>query len=427
MQLQKMIFLVSKLLEIKMKQIIQLLILFSLISVSVTAQSNDYSLNMKLIITPPDTQMIILNHRDKMDELIEGYYRISRYDDPFYGQNAGLQPGGFSFLDSEVFGGMVEVLSEKWIKNKFPMEDVASMTNGMDVQKAVSFQIKPVVVDIESDTLNLLIKYAIYDFSEQKDYNLDYNYNVKLFYKLVHVQYGNEITFDFISEQFKDHKITFCFTKNKIGEEYYAIKDDSSLFDEIQKSVSESKLANTNFNFDIELIRFDEAVMNVITPIAKYKEQNLPFAKEITNIGTSQKTELSTKIYYSKLTFPFILYNEQKEELYKNYKSKESIFQSTCNVIIVPIEKVNDSLTIDLFVNYSKLNLSDGIPRWTPIKKRLTIDNNWRATSITLPKENWSASFERNSEQYDIYGYSDFERFVKEQLYIKYELLNEKG
>ena len=102
-----------------MRQIIQLLILFFLISASVTAQSNNYSLNMRLVITPPYTQMIILNHRGKMDELIEGYYRISRFDDPFfYGKDAELVPGGFSFLDSDVFGGMVEYMSEKWIKNK---------------------------------------------------------------------------------------------------------------------------------------------------------------------------------------------------------------------------------------------------------------------------------------------------------------------
>ncbi len=410
-----------------MKIITLLLILSFHICGSTFAQNSDYQLNMRLVITSPDTQKVILNHNGTTDELIEGYYRVSRYDDPLYGKSAGLQPGGFNFLDSEVFGGMVEDLSEKWIKNKFPLEDVAGMTNGMDVQKAISFQIKPVVIDNKSDTLSLLIKYAVYDFMKQKDYDFDYDYNVKLFYKLLHIQFEKEISFDFFSELFKNHKITFCFNKKKIGEDYYAIKDDSSLFDEIQKSVSESKLANANFNFDIEFIRFDEAVMNMITPIAKYKEQNLPFTKEITNIGTSQNTELSTKIYYSKLNFPFILYNKQKEELYKNYKSKESIFQSTCNVIIVPIEQVNDSLTIDLFVDYSKLNLNDDIPRWTPIKKRLTIDNKWKMSSITLPKENWSANFTRNNEQYDIYGYSDFERFVKEQLYIKYELLNEKG
>lgn len=407
-----------------MKRITQLL-LFLFISGLTIAQNSDYHLNMKLVISSPDTQKVILNHNGTTDELIEGYYRISRYDDPLYGQNAGLQPGGFNFLDSEIFGGIVDHMSEKWVKNKFPIEDVASMTNAMDVKKALSFQIKPVVVNIKSDTLHLLIKYAVYDFVKQKDYDLDFDYNVKLFYKLVHIQYEKEVSFDFISEQFKDHKITFYFTK-RIGEEYHPIKDEGSLFAEIQKSVSESKIANTNFNFDIELIRFDEAVMNMTTPIAKYKEQNLPFTKEIRNIGTSQKTELSTKIYYSKLSFPFILYNRQKEELYKNYKSKVNVFQSTCNVIIVPIELVKDTLTIDLFVDYSKLNLSDGIPRWTPIKKRLKIDNSWGVASITLPKENWSANFTRNNERYNIYGYSDFERFVKEQLYIKYELLNEK-
>ena len=393
----------------------------------VIAQSSNYNLNMKMVITSPDTQMIILNHSGEMDEAIEGYYRISRYDDPFYGKNANLQPGGFSFLDPDVFGEMVEHMSEKWVKNKFPVEDVATMSNGVDVQKAFSFQIKPVVIDAESDTLNLLIKYAVYDFIKQKDYDLNFDYNVRLFYKLLHIQYEEEITFDFINEQFKSHNITFQFTKEKMEKKYLAIKNEASLFAEIQKSASESKLTNSTFNFDIEFTRYNEAAINLIAPKAKYKEQNLPPVKVITDNMTNEKVELPINIYYGKLNFPFILYNTQKDKLYKNYKSKENVFQSTYDIIIVPIDLVGDSLTFDLFINYSKLKLNDDIPRWTPIKKRLTIDNDWGMTSIALPKENWSANFTRDGEHYDIYGYSDFERFVKERLHVKYEVLNNRG
>ena len=45
------------------------------------------------------------------------------------------------------------------------------------------------------------------------------------FYKLVHIQYGKEISFDFISERFKDRKITFCFTKKKIGDDEFEIPE----------------------------------------------------------------------------------------------------------------------------------------------------------------------------------------------------------
>ena len=120
----------SKLVGIKMKKSIKLLTMFLFTSGLVIAQSSNYSLNMKMVITSPDTQMIILNHSGEMDEAIEGYYRISRYDDPFYGQNASLQPGGFSFLDPNVFGGFVEFMTKKWIQNKFPVENIGKSPVG---------------------------------------------------------------------------------------------------------------------------------------------------------------------------------------------------------------------------------------------------------------------------------------------------------
>jgi hypothetical protein len=402
-----------------MKKIIEVLTLFLLTSVLGNARSGDYELNMKMVITSPDTQMIILNHSGKMDEAIEGYYFVPRYKTAFNEQIAGLQPGGFSFLDPNIFGGIVEQISAKWIKNKFPMQDIETMTNGMHIQKILSFQIKPVVIDVESDTLSLLIKYAVFDFVKQKDYALNYDYNVKLFYKMVHTPFDKELSFDFIDEVFENYEITFRFAKRKKGGEYLTIKNEASLFAEIKKSATESNLINSDYSFDIELIRYDEVAVNQFPHIAKYQEQNLPFVRIIEESKTHEKTKLPAKIYYGRLNFPFILYNTQKEELYKNYNTKGNIFQSTYDIIIVPIKLVNDSLTFDLFINYSKLNLDDDIKRWTPIKKRIQIPLVWGISSISLPKENWSAFFSRSGEEYAIYGYSDFERFLNEYIIIR--------
>lgn len=38
-----------------------------------------------------------------------------------------------------------------------------------------------------------------------------------------------------------------------------------------------------------------------------------------------------------------------------------------------------------------------------------------------MPKENWTAAFEKEGEKYQIYGYSDFERFVNEYIFINFE------
>jgi len=404
-----------------LKNIYQTLLFILLPSMLTVAQNNDYLLNMKMVITSPDTQIVTLNHTGTMNEKIEGYY-LTPIHKNFFTKNAVLQKGGFSFLDPDVFGGFVEHMSKKWIKNKSPITDLEPMTNGLVPVKVLSFQIKPIAPDDRSDTLNLFIKYAVLDFMNNK--GLDFNSRIKLFYKWFRVQYNKNITLNIFNELFKEHKFTVLFTREKKSEKHLTIQNNDKLIEEIQKSAEESKLSNLLFDFDIEFFRRDKMKLNGVDYISKYEEQNLRSAKSIIEPGKNGKIELPVNIYYGKLTFPFILYNTVKAKLYSSFANKKRIFKSTYNVVIVPINLINDSLTVDIFINYSKLNLDDGISRWTPIKKRITINNEWKMSSIVLPKENWSAFFSRNGKGYEIYGYSDYERFINE--YINIKILNKE-
>lgn len=404
-----------------MKNILQILLLTLLPAMLTVAQNNDYLLNMKMVIASPDTQMVTLNHTGTMNEKIEGYYLTPLHKN-FFTENSGLQKGGFSFLDPDIFGGSVEQMSKKWIKNESPITDLEPMTNGLVPAKVLSFQIKPIVPDDRSDTLNLFIKYAVLDFMNNK--GLDFNSRIKLFYKWFRVQYNKNITLNIFNKLFKEHKFTVLFTKEKKSEKHLTIQNNDKLIEEIQKSAEESKLSNLLFDFDIEFFRRDKMKLNGVDYISKYEEQNLRSAKSIIEPGKNGKIELPVNIYYGKLTFPFILYNTVKAKLYSSFENKKRIFKSTYNVVIVPINLINDSLTVDIFINYSKLNLDDGISRWTPIKKRITINNEWKMSSIVLPKENWSAFFSRNGKEYEIYGYSDYERFINE--YINIKILNKE-
>ena len=141
--------------------------------------------------------------------------------------------------------------------------------------------------------------------------------------------------------------------------------------------------------------------------------------KERTNSSTQvfDKTNFKTPVYYAQFTLPFELFDAKKMELFDKYKTKEKIFQSKYTLLLVPISATNDGITADLFIQYTKLNIDDGIPRWTPIKKRIIIPHG-KGLRIDLPKENWSANFTRASEQYDVYGYSDYERYIDETIVI---------
>ncbi len=91
---------------------------------------------------------------------------------------------------------------------------------------------------------------------------------------------------------------------------------------------------------------------------------------------------------------------------------------------MVPISLNGDTLTADVFLNYSKITL-DNIPRWTPIKKRVKLIQGY-PIAINLPRENWSANFSRDGEKYNIYGYSDYERYVNEYLLISFDSIKNK-
>ena len=78
-------------------------------------------------------------------------------------------------------------------------------------------------------------------------------------------------------------------------------------------------------------------------------------------------------------------------------------------------------MSVDVYIYYKKLAINQ-ISRWTPLKKRLKLIPDY-PVMIELPKENWSAHFTRQGEEYNIYGYSDYERFVNEYIYVSFEKL----
>ncbi|GBD91802.1 hypothetical protein BMS3Abin04_02534 [bacterium BMS3Abin04] len=401
-----------------MKRMIPIFIALLFVSILSFAQGKNYQLNMRMVIESPDTQSVILNYSGAPDKAIEGYYLQPRFEN-IYTPNAALRKGGFSFLDANIFGGFVETLSKKWIKNNFPITNLASMTNGLAPAKVLSFQIKPIIVDEKSDTLNLLVKYAVFNYWNNRESELNFTPHVQLFYKWLRVKYNMNSELKIFNKLFDKHKFIVKFWKGK--DKGYTIKNNDRLFEAIKKSAEESKIHNINFSFDIGLICTDK--MDKFNFLAKYQEENLPAAKTLINKDDGEVVKLPRKVYYGRLLFPFVLYNTEKAKRYSKYKTRKKIFQSTYNIVIVPISMTDDSLTCDLFLNYSKLNLNDGIPRWTPIKKRITVSKDLAFAEVVLPKENWSANFTRKGERYDIYGYSDFEQFVDEKLQIKFKVL----
>lgn len=413
-----------------MKYFLYTLIIFIIFFCSLRGQSENYHLDFKATIKSNDSkQELVLFNRGNIDDVIDGYILITKNNRNIEGK---IQKGGFNFLEPSVFEIGVESLRRKWVENNFPINDVTNLTNGVDIEKVYSFEITPVILNIQSDSLNFYIKGVFFNLKKQNDkveeYNL--NYDVHFSYKLFKIPYNKIIALDFLDKQFKDYTCSIIFNKIKKLDEYLSIKNDEPLFNGIKQSASESTLpTNLLLNIGTGFIRTkadNEYQYMIITPYAPYnfllsiQRLSLEPINALVDKQYNDRAKLPVDAYRAELTFPFQLYNKEKVEIYKNYKTEKEIFQSKYNMVVVPISLNEDTLTADVFLNYSKISLNDGIPRWTPIKKRIKLIEGNPPIALDLPKENWSANFTREGEKYDIYGYSDFERYVNEYLLLSF-------
>jgi hypothetical protein len=346
--------------------------------------------------------------------------------------------GGFNFLEPSVIGEWPEFIKEEWAKNDFPIEDLQDLTNGLNVQKIISFNITPVMKNPDDDFATLFFKYSVYDITRQKELDWDLDTHVKLFYKKVKIHFDRDTSFDFINSDFnergtngKDYRLIFSIFKERGFCQEFDLLNKDKFFNEIKKSAEKSNiLDNAEINLTAEFVQVDSAGMQESmwmynAPFTRTKESPLLKVKYLSDKKTGQHIDLPSPVYTAKLDLPFRLYNIDKQMMYESYSTTKNIFQSTYNLVIVPITLHDDSLIADLFLDYAKLNI-DNIPRWTPIKKRISLKRTFNS-GITMPKENWTANFTRDGNRYDIYGYSDFENYIKEYLIILFQSIHVKA
>ncbi|MCX6151161.1 MAG: hypothetical protein NTX22_11595 [Ignavibacteriales bacterium] len=388
------------------------------------AQDSSYEIGWNISISTPDnSQKVSLYKNINADEPVEGYFLCTEYEKLLEGK---LVEGGFNFLDPKIIGGLTEskFFRQQWVNNKFPLRDIETMTSPLDVEKAISFNICPQVEQNCTDSISLFFKYALFNLLKRNDGEyLDSDFNITIRYKLVKVPFDKTVSFDFIGKDFAPFKISLSVMKKQKTENILTIDENFVLAKEIVNSANQSKLKGAEFNLGVEFIIIDSLKQlynkNSSTSdlLNRIKQEGMNSFNCLKN--DFDKINLPANIYQCKLNFPFHLYNIQKENAYKNYMTREDIFKSEYNIILVPISYEKDILTADLFVDYKKI-IPDDLPRWTPIKKRIQIQKDV-GVRIDLPKENWSANFIRSGEKYEIYGYSDYEKYVNESIIINFE------
>jgi hypothetical protein len=393
------------------KRSLLLTVLIVLDAISINAQEKKLSATL-LINSKDQKQSLVLYQEVESGKPLEGYFAVPNFTKAIYGE---FKEGGFNFLDPKVWGDFTRTLINKWTENKFPVTDIETMTNGFDMSKALSFFIDVVPDKKDKSVIGVAPKFALFSSKEKnskREYDL--NYDVDLFYKLFYTQLGKLNKLEYFNVQLPNYNFQFQINEIKLKDRLLTV--NASMYEEIQKSLKEQSIESVDFDFNVEhgVYPPKELAPSRDDYLLSIHKQSGFEKKYFIAVDTGMDTlKSSTPIYYAKLNFPFTIYNEDKSRKYVSYKTKDDILKSTYEFIVVPIALSKDSLTLDLIVRCSKINLEDGLPRWAPFKKRLVMNINWGAF-LELPKENWSAVFTRKGDYYEVYGYSDYERYILE-------------
>lgn len=350
------------------------------------------------------------------DQPSSGYFIIPSVGISIYGKIGG---GGFDFMDYETAGTEADFVVPLWIKNDFFLEDLEGFSQGPDVKSAVSFQIKPFYSDDKkSNKKAYLVKFAVLFPKRKTQYSAyDQDCDVKLFYKLLHPDSTGSLRVDYLKKILPDYN--FVLKVKPLNKSDQTIEVNPLVYREIKKSLADSKIVNNSFAFSVELGIYWPKELGWFKNLclSDHEQNGLIKKYNIVSDFSTDTTRIEHPIYCADLKFPFKLYNEQKEKQYNSYKTKNDVLVSDYKVIVIPISYNEGKLTIDAIVNYSKLDLKDGIQRWSPFKKRLVIEHGME--NLDMPQENWSAVLTSNKEKYEIYGYSDYEKYISEILFVK--------
>ncbi|MCF6269192.1 MAG: hypothetical protein L3J41_05760 [Melioribacteraceae bacterium] len=421
-------------------KIINGLLLIILLSGISAAQNTKLRMSIKAT-SSDDKREIVLYASGGLEEFYEGYIVFPNFMDRIQG---GMKEGSFNFLDFTGMGTIYESKKnrEELTKNKFSGGDLEVFSNDFDADKVLSFRIMPEFDNEKDDTASLFIKYVVYDFDNNQTDYFNWNAKINLYNKLIRVPLNKEVQLVLMNDKLSGYQFTIELSKTNIQQDILKI-ENRKLFTAIKSKTNECKKIDKKLKLDLffakSLKLTNPILYNTILFSPKGEtESNIVYVDVEKYEGVkfnSEQIVLRNNIYHVQANTPFKIYNNEKMDKYKKYETMPEIFNSTYNFYFVPIFLEDDSLVADLYISIEKINLEDGIARWSPINKRVKIKlikdktnnintNRYNSSFMfRFPNENWSAFFSRGGEGYEIYGYSDYERFINEfiNITISYE------
>jgi hypothetical protein len=409
-------------------------ILFVFLLCGISIAQSKYELKMKVNASSlDDKKQIELNANGGLEGFYDGYIIFPNIMNKIQG---GLQDGGFSFLEYAGIDTYFETKTqrEQLAKNKVPSGNLEIFSNGLDADNVLSFRIVPEFINEEDDTVSLFIKYVLYDFDNEQSSNNKWDAKINFYTKVMRIPLNQETIIQFFDDKLSDYKLSVFLSRVKTDTDLVVIKN-KKLFEAIKKTVKNCEPINEKFKFDLNFGKSNKlsGATNFLFSVDDGSQSiiNLIDVESFSTVGfDSERVELPNNIYHAKITTPFNIQNKAKAEKFATYSSTKKIFISEYNVYFLPTSIEQDSLVGKLFISVEKLNIDDEIERWSPIYKNvkmkinkrrtqsITTNQFWASLLLQLPNENWSAFFSRGGELFEIYSYSDYEKYMSEYINI---------
>lgn len=372
-------------------------------------EKDDIELNMKMLFRCFDNSgRSSLNYPEIKDTVISGCYYINEAKNGF-----GVSLEDNSLLNNSFFGFPTwenEKYDTALSKRKLNLE---SLSNKPDFSKILFFEIKNKLLQEGNDSLALFFKYSIYILTAHPD-ELHYNYDVKLFHKMLIIAPNEIIPLEFLSKHFQDSAVSLVINKTTKNERELYSKFTSRYFYSIYEAAKQSKIEDTVFKLGIEFVRIDRENKNVKLRQLEYPLED---AMILADADTGIPVNLPTRLYKGEFKeIKFAIMNEEKAKQYENDKFAEQFLKSEYDIFILPVQYQDNILSMDVLIEYQK--------PWgffpNQIKKRINIKKGEKI-KLEIPVLKETYKFSANRKKYVINYYEDHEKYNNEYFIISFE------
>ena len=325
------------------------------------------------------------------------------------------------------FGFFNQLPESYWYQKKYPFEELSD-TKRAELYKhnlpatfnnlLIHFEMYPGNYKKGDKVIDCYFKYMVYK-KIKKINDFKYNYDISFHEKFKTIPVNEEYILDLFKEFLprQEIKVKFLIGKPELPpiidiaktEETIEANDLIGTAEEVVKIAGESKINFTDLKIGLEYVRTNKKGNEVLLRKLEY-----PLIRG-KNLAVNNKLfPLNTYIYKGKITTAYVIYNKEKENLFK--KSKYANYSNNFIIYAIPLSKKGDKYSFKLIIVYWLIN--GGSRSYQEIE--LVPDQKYKLSLINV-RNSGSSEEIIDGERFIIDPVEDYNKYVDEYLIISLE------